>query len=239
MARTTTNSSSIIPKVGDGSRVDTLSLRLSTLQSYYQNERVVWDIGCDHGLLGLSFSDTETVTGIHLVDPSAKVIDVLNKKIKDSYISKPKVFVHHQEGQSLKIESNSNLIFIAGMGGLEIGEIVTSLIPQLDETSRIVISPHRKILEVRALLNSLPVCLLSEQVIIENGQFYQMLELGLTPNGMKVPLYGTDLWKSSIGEDYRQYQLKYFDYHKDLAAKAYVEFLKSLNPSKSTPKENL
>lgn len=233
MARTTTNSSRT-HRVGDG-----LSTRLSTLKSYYQNERVVWDIGCDHGLLGLSFSDIETVTSINLVDPSEKVIDVLKKKIKDSYISVPKIFVHHQEGQKIKIESNSNLIFIAGMGGLEIGEIVTNLLPQLDETSRIVISPHRKILEVRALLNALPVSLLSEQVIIENQQYYQILELSLNPNGIKVPLYGDDLWRTSLGEEYREYQLKYFSYHKDLAAQAYVSFLKSLNPAKTTPKENL
>lgn len=233
MARTTTNSSSK-DREGDG-----LSLRLSTLKSYYSNEQVVWDIGCDHGLLGLSFAQTDTIKSIHLVDPSLSVIDVLYKKIKDSYISIPKIFIHHKEGQNLKIESNSNLIFIAGMGGLEIGEIISALHSQLDESSRIVISPHRKILEVRALLNSLPVSLLSEQVIIENGQFYQMMELRPSPNGMKVPLYGNDLWKSPLGEEYRQYQLKYFDYHKDLAARAYVEFLKSLNPSKSTSKENL
>jgi len=234
MARTTTNSSNSTERVGDK-----LSLRLSTLKSYYSNEEVIWDIGCDHGQLGLSFTQTDTVKSIQLIDPSEKVIDTLNKKIKDSYISIPKICVHHQEGQKLKIESESNLIFIAGMGGLEIGEIITNLLPQLNETSRIVISPHRKILEVRALLNSLPISLLSEQVIIENEQFYQMMELGLNPTGMKVPLYGSDLWKSSLGEEYRQYQLKYFDYHKDLAAQAYVKYLKALNPSKSTPKENL
>jgi tRNA (adenine22-N1)-methyltransferase len=227
MARTTTNFSK---RVGEG-----LSLRLRTLQSYYSNEQVVWDIGCDHGQLGLSFADVESVKSIQLVDPSEKVISTLHNKLKDSYISVPKINVHHNEGQRLKIESPSNLIFIAGMGGLEIGEIVSNLYSQLNETSKFVISPHRKILEVRALLNELPVSLLSEEVIVENGQFYQILELGLNPNGMKVSLYGTDLWKTPSGEDYRKYQLKYFDYHKDLASQEYVKYLKSLNPSESNP----
>ena len=137
------------------------------------------------------------------------------------------------------IETKKNKIFIAGMGGLEIGLIIQNLLPQLDETSRIVISPHRKILELRDLLHSMAVVCLSEQVIKEDGQFYQIIELGVKPIGMKVSLYGTDLWKSATGEEYRQYQLKYFDYHKDLASQAYVKFLKSLNPWKSTPKENL
>lgn len=236
MARTTTSSS----KTSFSNRAgEALSSRLAKLQSYYSNERVVWDIGCDHGQLGLSFSDVETVTSIHFVDPSQKVIETLKKKIKDSYISIPKINVHHKEGQSVEIETSSNLIFIAGMGGLEIGEIVSKLYSKLDQTSKFVISPHRKILEVRALLNKLPISLLSEEVIQENGQFYQILELGISRDGMKVPLYGTDLWNSPLGEEYRQYQLKYFNYHKDLASQEYVRHLKSLNPSKLTPKENL
>lgn len=236
MARTTTSFSNQIPISGAG---EALSFRLAKLQSYYSNERVVWDIGCDHGQLGLSFSAVDSVTSIQLVDPSQKVIATLNKKIKDAYISVPKINVQHKEGQNLLIDTTSNLIFIAGMGGLEIGEIVSKLHSQLDQTSKFVISPHRKILEVRALLNKLPISLLSEEVIQENGQFYQILELGLNTDGMKVPLYGEELWNSPLGEEYRQYQLRYFDYHKDLASQAYVRYLKALNPPKLTPKENL
>src|SRR6476661_2613415 len=157
MARTTTSSSKSnrvgFTKVGD-------SLRLTKLHSYHSTEENIWDIGCDHGYLGSSFKDSEIVKAIHLVDPSGPVI----QNLKDSYISVPNLKIHHQEGQYLFIDSNSNLIFIAGMGGKEIGEIISHLLPQLDSTSKFVISPHRKILELRALLNVMPISLLSEEV---------------------------------------------------------------------------
>jgi tRNA (adenine22-N1)-methyltransferase len=203
------------------------SFRLKTLHSYYQREESIWDIGCDHGLLGLSFSDIETVKQINLVDPSEPVIDVLKKKIKDSYISITKVFIHHKEGQKLIIESKSNCIFIAGMGGKEIGLILTHLIPQLDKTSRIIISPHRKILELRSLLHTMPVSLLSEEVIEDDGQFYQIMSLRPGP-GIKVSLYGDKLWETVTGKKYLDHQIRHFEAHADPASRLYVTTLKGI-----------
>ena len=222
MARTTTNSSS---RVGG-------STRLTKLHSYYQNEKHIWDIGCDHGYLGSSFKDIESVEVIHLVDPSLPVI----QSLKDSYISIRKIMIHHNEGQRLTFNSPSNLIFIAGMGGKEIGEIIVHLLPQLDSASRLIISPHRKIIELRTLLSELPLSLTSEEVIEEDEQFYQILELTPNPHGMKVPVYGEQLWASHIGEKYRNHQLKHYKAHKDLASLGYVAYLESLKPLKTTTK---
>ena len=221
MARTTTNSS----RVGDTS----LSFRLKTLHHEYQNEKHIWDIGCDHGQLGLSFLDTKSVELINLVDPSAPVIDVLNKKIKDSYISTGKVFIQLSKGQDLKIPTRSNCFFIAGMGGKEIGEIIEALLPQLDKDDRIVISPHRKILELRQTLNQLPISLEKEFVIEEDEQFYQILNLIPHGTSRKVPLYGEDIWNNETGRKYLTHQIKAFTAHQDGLSQGYVEYLKQLN----------
>jgi tRNA (adenine22-N1)-methyltransferase len=220
MARTTTNSSR-------GVGVE-LSLRLNTLRSFYQNQHNIWDIGCDHGLLGLSFTDIPTIQTINLVDPSKPVIDVLSKKIKDSYISKGNILIHLKEGQKLKIESSSNCIFIAGMGGKEIGQIIETILPDLDQDSQIVISPHRKILELRELLNSLKIALIDEKVILEDGQFYQIIVLKPQIAGPRVPLYGEKLWDTETGRQYLDHQIRFFETHRDDISIRYVAFLKSL-----------
>lgn len=222
MGKTTTNSS----RVGDTPH---LSQRLKTLHNQYQNEKHIWDIGCDHGLLGLSFKDIETVESIHLVDPSAPVIDVLHKKLKDSYISIAKVFIHLNRGQDINPISDSNCIFIAGMGGKEIGEIIESLLPRLTLKDRVVISPHRKILELRRLLNSLPIALEGEFVLKEDDQYYQVLKLIPHGNSKKVPLYGDDIWNSETGREYLTHQIKAFSAHQDGLSQGYVEYLKQLN----------
>ncbi|WPU63405.1 tRNA (adenine(22)-N(1))-methyltransferase TrmK [Peredibacter starrii] len=221
MAKITTNSS----RVGDSS----LSLRLNSLHQYYQNEASIWDIGCDHGLLGLSFLNYEQVQRINLVDPAAPVIETLRNKIKATYISNPKLFIHHLPGQEIKLDPNSNCIFIAGMGGKEIGEIILNLIPQLSSNDRLVISPHRKILELRELLHSKNLALLDEEVLREDGQFYQIIVLAKSEKSGQIPLYGEKLWASETGKEYRNHQLKHFDLHQDVASRQYLSFLKSLN----------
>ena len=205
---------------------DFLSHRLRTLQSYYADEKEIWDIGCDHGLLGLSFTTYLEAKTIHLVDPSLPVIEALQSKLKDAYITKPEIFLHHQEGQKIKIESDSNCIFIAGMGGKEIGSIIQSLLPSLNFHSRFVISPHRKILELRKDLNQLPLSLEKEEVIIEDNQFYQILALVPGGPGPKVSLFGDAIWEGETGEMYRDHQLKYFSHHRDEASLNYVAWLK-------------
>jgi tRNA (adenine22-N1)-methyltransferase len=201
-----------------------LSLRLKKLHSFYSNEKHVWDIGCDHGHLGLSFYDRNEVKSIHLVDPSGSVIDVLESKFKDSYITK--VALLKKEGQKLNITSSSNCIFIAGMGGKEIGEIVTHLLPMLDESSTFVISPHRKILELRSILHCLPLTLLREEVIVEDNQYYQILCMRPGDQGRKISKFGEDIFRGETGERYRQLQMETFSTHRDDLSQQYSEFLK-------------
>lgn len=209
----------------NSSRVgDTLSKRLSKLKSYYENEDNIWDIGCDHGQLGLSFQSTQSVKSINLVDPAGPVIDVLRDKLKTSDI--PKASLYHKKGQEISIDSLSNCIFIAGMGGKEIGEIILHLLTKLDPSSKIVISPHRKILELRSLLNELPLILLREEIMEEDGQFYQILSLRPGNAGVKVSLYGDDIWSGTVGLAYLNQQLMNFEVHRDEASQKYVSYLK-------------
>jgi tRNA (adenine22-N1)-methyltransferase len=208
---------------------DALSLRLTTLQSYYSGEEFIWDIGCDHGLLGLSFAHLSGIRGINLVDPSKIVIDVLKEKIKGAYIAIGTVNIFRNKGQEIKIDSKSNCIFIAGMGGEEIADIVLKILPGLDSSSKIVISPHRKNLELRALLRALPISLKKEEVLFEDGQFYPILEL-VPGEGPKVGLFGDNIWKGELGERYRIHQIKFFSSHRDGASQDFVSYLKSLSP---------
>lgn len=171
----------------------------------------------------------EQVKAVHLVDPSDLVIETLKNKLKATYISNPKLFIHHQPGQEVKLDPSSNCIFIAGMGGKEIGEIIQHLMPQLTSNDRLVISPHRKINELRELLHSMYLELLHEEVLKEDGQFYQILVLAKSEKSGLIPLYGEKLWESSTGKEYRIHQLKHFDPHQDVASRQYISFLKSLN----------
>lgn len=215
----------------NSSRVgDSLSERLSIIRSFYINETHVWDIGCDHGDLGLSFLNEPLVKEINLVDPSPSVIKSLQHKIKDSYITQKEINVINKKGQEIEIKSNKNLIFIAGMGGKEIGQIISSLISQIDHSSKIVISPHKNILELRSVLYSVSVSLVEEILVLENHQFYQVLVL--KPDHLddrrRVSPFGEDIWRGSLGISYRDHLLKHFSAHRGDLSQEFVKYLNSL-----------
>lgn len=205
-----------------------LSTRLLCLRSFYNNETEIWDIGCDHALLGLSFASEEKINSIYLVDASLKVIETLKDKI-DSYMPLSKVFILLNKGQKLTLSKNKKCIFIAGMGGKEIIEILKNLSTQISEDDRIVISPHRKILETREYLSNSDFRCLDEQVITEDNQFYQIICLSTLKSLPKVSLYGERMWQSEAGRAYCIHQKMYFSKHMDLESRAYITYLNQIS----------
>lgn len=206
-----------------------MSIRLKTLAGYYRHSASVWDIGCDHGLLGLSFIQNNEVKAINLVDPSNEVIRVLQNKLIDSYITIPNLIrIHKQKGQEVVLDSLSKTIFIAGMGGKEIAEIVQHLIPQMNEHDRLVISPHRKVLELRASLNESELGLVDEISLYEDGQFYQILCLEKNPALSKTHHFGENVWRGEVGELYRNHMIEAYEPHQNPLSKAFLTYLRGL-----------
>ena len=186
----------------------------------------MWDIGCDHGLLGLSFCEVGTVKEVHLVDPSSLVISKLKKNI-NAYITKRNflLIIHENKGQNLILGPESKTVYIAGMGGEEIKEILQGLEPQLSANDLVVISPHRKILQLRKYLKDSTYRLLREEVIFENEQFYQILALVPRGEGEVVSSYGTSLFFTRDGLRYKAHQIHHFKQHKDAESMAYFAYL--------------
>ena len=207
-----------------------LSERLRTLRAHYRDHQSIWDIGCDHGLLGLSFLDLPIPPQIHLVDPSAKVIDTLTSHI-NSYITKNKDFlsIHRTRGQDIQLNPVKKLIFIAGMGGKEILDIYQHLLPSLSSIDDLVVSPHRDILSLRLKLHHSSFFLDRETLVFEDGQYYQILSLSLR-DGFKVHPFGEEIFHGRTGEEYRQHQLRTFTAHKNDRSQAYVQYLQILTP---------
>lgn len=202
--------------------------RLKELADCYEGESVVWDIGCDHAQLGLSFVDHPQIKEIHLVDPSTEVMkNHYSNKQLDSYITSGKLFLHQDYGQRILVESESNLIFIAGMGGKEIISILQELEKSSPYSYNVVISPHKNILEVREYLHSSRYRLKTEFVISDQGRFYQVLNLDFSSQDL-VSSYGKDIWVGPHASSYRDYLLAVYENHQDSSGKAYFRFLKSL-----------
>jgi tRNA (adenine22-N1)-methyltransferase len=205
-----------------------LSKRLKFISQLISTPTVVWDIGCDHGLLGLGFRSNRDVLEIHLVDQSIDVIKKLKSNI-DSDIPKPKVFVHFKKGQEIKINQKiKNSLIIAGMGGKEILDILKYVLPQLKQEDEIIISPHRNFLLLREYLSQSSYRLVCESVVSDSGHFYQVLKLSLMPDYNQVSIYGDTLWQSREGLLYRDYLIQHFQHHRDVVSNDFLKFLQNL-----------
>jgi tRNA A22 N-methylase len=115
------------------------------------------------------------------------------------------------------------------MGGREILEIAMALGPQLGADDRLIISPHRKVLELREGLHYSDYRLEMEGVILENEQFYPYLVLSKETDRPLVGLYGDIMWTGLIGLSYLNHQILHFECHQDVRSKAFVAYLRSLN----------
>ncbi len=158
------------------------------------------------------------------------MIDVLKSKLVDSYITKRlKINVFKEKGQNLRVSKEKKIIYIAGMGGKEMGFIIQNLIPQLTNQDLLVISPHRNILELRKQLHESELGLFKELTIKEEGQFYQILCLSKSLEYPPSSLYGEEVWMGETGTEYRHHILKSFSDHKDPNSKGLVSYLRNIS----------
>ncbi len=155
----------------------------------------------------------------------------MENKLVDSYITTPsKIKVHHNLGQEIRLDNFKKIIFIAGMGGKEMELIIQSLIPQMRPDDSLVLSPHRNFLSLRSFLEKTDLGLFEESVIKEDGLFYQVICLRKSSVLPKIAPFGDNIWKGSIGEEYRQHILRTFSIHQDRSSKGLVAYLEQLSP---------
>jgi len=194
-----------------------------------QGRETLWDIGCDHGLLGLNAPERcQSLKEVVLVDPSEPVFDKLITTV-NAHIPKVsfKITPQHKSGEDITVSTPNNVFVMAGMGGKTIMRILRHLREVALVDDQFVISPNRDILQVRAFLRETNWGLLQERLVEEEGQFYQQISLSKLVHGRPVSLYGEDFWQTPQGQRYKLRMLETMAVHRDPASQAFVRYLRS------------
>ncbi len=130
-----------------------LTKRLSFILDQMPDSAELWDVGCDHGLLGLAAVERGRTKQVHLVDPAIQVIQnlkaVLNSpKCKEWWSeNEARVRFHHARGEDVLPEA-SGAIVIAGMGG----ETMIAILEKLQRFEVLVLNPLTHFEEVEEFL---------------------------------------------------------------------------------------
>jgi len=148
-------------------------------------DEALWDICCDHGYVGIKALETSQFTEVHFVDQVPHIMERLETLIKQYWRIRPehKYTLHLMSGEELDLDVDGTML-VAGVGGLTIKTIVSSLIEKNKlHAKRLLLSPHT-----------------DEKVLIQyldDADFkknYKFTEKIIMPEGKRFrPLYILDL----------------------------------------------
>lgn len=210
------------------------SLRLSRLVDLCGVGDTLWDIGCDHGLAGLLAGRSGSFKHICFVDPSSLVIEKLRDTL-DSDIPKGFSFsILEERGDQIKVSHPNNVFLMAGFGGKGIIEALKAISLQLSLPNRFVLAPHRDNLAVRDFLQQADWHLVTEEIIEENEQFYEVLVVE-SRSGVRVSRFGEQQWQTPTGLRRCDDLLKKLSIHRNPQDQDFVKHLLNLQNSSKTP----
>lgn len=208
-----------------------LSQRLFRLLELAGTGDVLWDVGCDHGLLGRWALFEERFRSVHFVDPAPLVIEKLRQSI-DSDIPKGSFFIHQEKANQVEAIGGNEAVVMAGFGAKAMIEGLKALETTAD--LRVILSPHRDTLDLREYLRSQNWGLEHEEIFLEDEQFYPVLKVSKRAT-REVSLYGEEQWRTEAGQGYRARLLEKLSLHQNPQDQGYLNYLRKVTESIENP----
>lgn len=149
-----------------------LSYRLNEIVKLCGKAKRVADVGCDHGkvLAELAKNKAEFLVATDISEPSVKKAEQLLTQLNFKNFS-----VRVGDGcQTLTNNDNLDVIVIAGMGGMEIIEILTAA--QI-ELKTLVLQPQNNVIKLREFLTENNFYIHTDKVVEDKGKFYNILKV--------------------------------------------------------------
>lgn len=213
-----------------------LSTRLTALceavpENTYQH---IWDCCCDHGYLGEQLMTEHPDSIIHFIDVMPHLIEEVEKRL--SHNSKQNWRTHCADAADLSLDQTENhLVIIAGVGGDLLIEMVASIYNRhasLFSNKRLdfLLCPVRQLHKVRQGLNDLNLGLITEKIIQDNNQFYEVLQVS-NQSSKAVSIVGREMWDLSNAKHvaYRDTMIHHYEKQPSPWAKMLLEEYKRIS----------
>jgi len=182
-----------------------ISKRLETISEFIDDNCNIIDVGCDHALLDIYLFNNKK--NIKLIASDVKEGPLLQaKKNIEKYGCNIKVKL----GNGIDtIESDTDTIVIAGMGGDTIIDILNNGRDKLDNIKNIVISPQSEWKKTRQFICNLGFYIENEQIIEDSNKFYLIVKFvkGNKKYTDKELEYGPILLKEKSNEFIKYYNI--------------------------------
>lgn len=175
--------------------------RFDALYSAILPGKPLWDVGCDHGLVGLRALQEDRVPFVNFVDISAAAIDSLTTRLPTDLA--PRSQIRLTRGQDLPWNEVAGTVVLAGLGPATIRSIV-DVIPLASRSRlQLVMSSEKNSDELRSWLdeNGWRLVAGSEAICRERGRFRLVFAVRYE-EGERLRPFGNSIFESFDGMEY-------------------------------------
>lgn len=186
-----------------------LSKRLRAIVNFCDKNKIIADIGTDHGFVPNFLYEEDINRKIIATDIS---LNSLNKAIEFSELRGNKGKIEHIVCNGLEKIPPVDQIIIAGMGGILISKILDRDFEKARQAEKLILQPMQQVDYLRKFLYDKGFKILDEKIVFEDNKFFHII----------VANY------RAIKEEYRDIDLKVSKLLRNRKDKDLIEFLKYL-----------
>ena len=151
-----------------------LSKRLQTIADFVKKGAVVADIGTDHAHIPIYLIKNNIISKAYACDINKGPLEKAKENI--NYYGVKNIELRLSNGLEKLKTDEADTVIIAGMGGELIIDILDRGQGFFDKKNTFILSPHTKIEEVRNYLLRKGLKILKEDMCIDEGKFYTVME---------------------------------------------------------------
>lgn len=186
-----------------------LSKRLRAIVNFCDKNKIIADIGTDHGFVPNFLYEEDINRKIIATDIS---LNSLNKAIEFTELRGNKGEIEHIVCNGLEKIPPVDQIIIAGMGGILISKILDRDFEKARQAEKLILQPMQQVDYLRKFLYDKGFKILDEKIVFEDNKFFHII----------VANY------KAIKEEYRDIDLKVSKLLRNRKDKDLIEFLKYL-----------
>ena len=158
-----------------------LSKRLQTIADFVKKDAVVADIGTDHAHIPIYLIINKIINKAYACDINKGPLEKARENIENFGVSE-NIVLRLSNGLDKMSNKEVDTIIIAGMGGELIIDILNRGKVFFDKKNTFILSPHTKTDEVRDYLIRKGFKIIKEDMCIDEGKFYTVMEVRYTEN---------------------------------------------------------
>lgn len=186
-----------------------LSKRLRAIVNFCDKNKIIADIGTDHGFVPNFLYEEDINRKIIATDIS---LNSLNKAIEFTELRGNNGKIEHIVCNGLEKIPPVDQIIIAGMGGILISKILDRDFEKARQAEKLILQPMQQVDYLRKFLYDKGFKILDEKIVFEDNKFFHII----------VANY------KAIKEEYRDIDLKVSKLLRNRKDKDLIEFLKYL-----------